>query len=119
MDMDTAMQISRKIADTRKEKFVVIGHRGQDEEPVATSLGRALPLDGIASGHQATWVVVEAAASVKAGGAKEHARAEQDVGVEVSEKMTVVCFYTEDALKQVTSGKVYDLHSVVAAPGQV
>ena len=86
MDMDTAMQISRKIADTRKENFVAIGHRGQDEKLVATSLGRALPLDGLASGHQATWVVVEAAASVNAGGAKEHARAEQDVGVEVSEK---------------------------------
>lgn len=113
------MQISRKIADTRKERFVVIGHGGQGDKPVATTLGGALPLGGLASGNQATWVVVEAAASVRAGGAREHARAEQEVGVDVAKKMTVVCFYTEDAIKQVTPGKIHDLHSVVAAPGQV
>lgn len=119
LDMETAVQISRRIADSRKERFIVIGHPLEGEEPVATVLGRALPLTDFATGTQPAWVVVEAAASVKAGGADEHARAEHEVGVEVAEKLTVVCFYTEAVMRQVSTDKVHGLHSVVASPGQV
>ncbi|HUR24452.1 MAG TPA: hypothetical protein VM327_00365 [Candidatus Thermoplasmatota archaeon] len=119
LDMETAVLISRRIADARKERLIVIGHPANGEEPVATVLGRALPLTDFATARKAAWVVVEAAASVKAGGAEEHARAEQQLGVELEEKLTVVCFYTEDAIQQVSPRTIQTVHSVVATPGQV
>lgn len=119
LQVETALQISRRIADTRRERFLVVGRGGDVATPVAPSLGRALPLAGFAPSQGAAWVVVDAAASVQAGGAHEHARAERDVGVAVVSKLTVVCLYTEDAIQKVSPRNVHDLHGAVAAPGMV
>lgn len=120
LDIEDAMRVSRQAADDRGERFIVIGHRSPEEEAMAAaSLGKALPLEALAPPGRPVMVFVDAASSVRVGGAVGHSIAERAVGLRLGHDLTVVCLYTEDALAQVTPDKVYDLHTRVATPGLV
>jgi hypothetical protein len=118
LDMETALQVSRQVSDDRGERFIVIAHRGGDDEAAAiASLGKALPLDDLVQDGKPAMVFVDADSSVRVGGAVGHGISERAVSRHPGNRLTVVCLYTEDALKQVTPDKVYDLHTQVATPG--
>lgn len=120
LDMDTAVHISRQVAQSRGERFIVVAHSGSaPSELVADSLTEALPLETFVSPRGKAWVAVDADSSVAARSAHEHSVAEGRLGVRVAPRMTVVCFYTEQALQKVDAPNVRRLHSLVASPGQV
>lgn len=120
LSMDLAIDISRQVAQGRNERFVLVAHRGSDEpERVADSLPAALPLEAYAAPTSKAWVVVDAAASIDTGSPGQHVAAETRLGVQVTPRLTVVCFYTSDAAGKVHAERLHRLHSVVAAPGQV
>lgn len=118
--MDVAVQVSRQVAaKERGGRFIVVAHRDSGAaELVADSLADALPLETFVSTQRTAWVVVDAESSVAARSADAHARAEERLGVEVAPRLTVVCFYTEEALARVRPENVHRLHSLVATPGQ-
>ena len=120
LSMDIAMEISRQVAQGRGERFIVIAHQdAKRSELVADSLADALPLETFVSMRGKAWVVVDAAASMAARSAAEHATAEDRLGVDVAPRLTVVCFYTKEALARAQPGDVGRLHSLVASPGEV
>lgn len=119
LDIDTAVEISRQVARSRGERFIVVAHQGSDAERGADSLADALPLEKFVSMRGRAWVVVDAESSVEARSAKEHAMAEGRLGVEVAPRLTVVCFYTQEALAKLDPENVRTLHSLVASAGQV
>lgn len=120
LEIGTALQVSRKAADDRGDRFVVIGDRRRFEGTViADSLGNALRHQELAVPGRDTLVVVDAQTSVECGGAAQHAAAEKAVGLRPGLRLTVICFYTEDALQALTEGRVRSVHTMVAVPGQV
>lgn len=119
LGMDVAVDISRQVAQDRGERFIVVAHQASGSELVADSLTEAIPLEKFVAPRGKAWVVVDAAASVATRSAHDHAAAEARLGVEVAPRLTVVCFYTEDALAQVDPKDVRRLHGVVASPAGV
>lgn len=120
LTMDIAVELSRQVAHGRGERFIVIAHKEAGQSEIVTdSLPDALPLESFVSMRGKAWVVVDASASVAARSAREHAVAEGRLGVELAPRLTVVCFYTEEALAKVEGESVRRMHSLVASPGQV
>lgn len=120
LEIGTALQVSRQAADDRGDHFLVIGDRRRLEGSViADSLGNALHREDLVVPGRDTLLVVDAQTSVQCGGAAQHAAAEKVVSLRPGLRLTVICFYTEDALHALTPGRVHSLHTLVAAPGQV
>lgn len=120
LDVAVAVAISRQVAHARGERFLVVAHRpSQGDGLVAGSLPDALPIKAVAAPDDRAWVVVDAAGSVASRSPEAHAQAEAHLGREVAQRLTVVCFYTPEAVAQVQPARVHRLHGVVAVPGQV
>lgn len=120
LDMDLAVAISRQVARGRGERFIVVAHRGTEPSELgAASLMEALPLESFAAPSSKAWVVVDAASSIGALSARQHAEAETRLGVHVAPRLTVVCFYTAEAVAKVERNRLHTLHAAVATPGQV
>jgi hypothetical protein len=119
LELRTAFEVSRQAAAERGQHLLVVGDRQKvAAETVADSLGAAIGVTDLVSPGRHTLLVVDAQASVERAGAKAHAEAEELLS-RVPARLTVICFYTEEALAAVTPAKVDHLHALVAAPGQV
>lgn len=121
LDIAAAFQVSRRAAAERGDQFLVVADpEAFNGAVLADSLGQALPFGRLVAGEGAdTLLVVDAQASVRRGGADQHAHAERALMSRTGLRLTIVCFYTEEALAALSERAVRTLHAMVAAPGQV